>query len=107
MTTRLEHSDRIIATKPGEWLTAAKPIYNVYAGEEGSVMYEPLAMFRVKYSTQDRIHCLDEQARSVSFDRSQMHLLAPGENAEKIKRIQEGYIEASMAYAGLHRARHD
>ena len=73
--TPMEHSDHILAAAPGSWLLACEPVEGVNMRAGGVLRYEIGARFRVEFGSGGLLWCLDEQARSVTFDREQMFAL--------------------------------
>jgi len=72
MMTKLEHSDHILNAKPGEVLLVVEPTSAVDMVAGGSVEYGVGDKLRVKFASGDLIWCLDDEARSVSFARTEM-----------------------------------
>lgn len=75
MTTKLQHSDHILKSGQGEILLAVEPVEGVNMRAGGVLTYGVGARFRVILSNNGLIWCLDDDARSMSFDREQMAAL--------------------------------
>ncbi len=75
MTTRLEHSDHILRAKTGETVLAVEPVRGVNMRAGGVLKYQIGARFRVRHASCDLLWCIDDEARSVTFDRVQMFSL--------------------------------
>lgn len=72
MTTKLAHSDHILRAGPGEAILAVEPASGVNMRAGGVVNYPVGARFRVEFPHGGLIWCLDDEARSVAFDREGM-----------------------------------
>lgn len=75
MAMTLQHSDHILKARANEWLLCSEPVLGVDMSAGGTLAYGVGARFRVKFSWGDLIWCLDENAKSVSFNREQMAAL--------------------------------
>ena len=73
--TLLEHSDHILAAKVGEVLLVVDSVIGVDMMNGGSVRYVFGDRLRVKGRTCSILWCLDDNARTVTFDRSDMSSL--------------------------------
>lgn len=75
MNDLLRHTDRILAARRGKVLMACDTIEGVNMSDGGRLKYALGSKFRVKFSSGDILWCVDEEARSVSFLRSDLAAL--------------------------------
>jgi hypothetical protein len=73
--TLLEHSDHILRATHGDAVMVCEPVSAVDMVNGGGVSYRPGDKLRVNHTNCGLLWCLDEWARSVSFDRQGMAAL--------------------------------
>lgn len=95
--TNLDHSDKIMAAKQGDYLVAVAPVGGVDMSKGGVINYATGSRFRVEYPLGNLLFCFDDYARSVTFDREDMASLALSVAAEAEPTRQTEYHAPAAA----------